>query len=419
MTTHSEWIQFQREAIVVFMPIAHPSSGINIRWFIVSVCLVFASLASLAEAPSPRILKATFLGLAEKGKEDAVPSEFSYKNQLQWVKRVSERGVVDQVRDHGTGILNWAVPETEFSTFNLGRSFIAYNIDAPITANPDKTYHYDVLPFSPPHPEIFGLKDDALGREKADIRGRYIRELYGRHYAEGLTDANASRAFQAALWELVHETDPAPFDLKRGAFSYPALAKKGPAAKGLDHLEKAQSYLTALTGNDDGFYAPNRAWKNAVLVRLKGIPNPDQGMKIGPSLLAFQFVSASDAAGSYGISANALAGAGPTGSTGANGAGGGGDSGSIGNGTSLGTPSSSTSSQTPTTETNSTGVPGAPPSNTTPPPPPTNPNNSNTRQSHNAPQVVTAPAPPGLVLGLVAVGVWLVRNRVRRAVPKN
>jgi hypothetical protein len=124
-------------------------------------------------------------------------------------------------------------------------------------------------------PKYYGLPDTVEGNAAAETRATYLRELYGRHYADILgDDKTAVAAFQVALWEIAKETQvpdgPLPYNLYTGAFraTYPNEA----AAP--ESVRRAQTYLQELTGNDTPFREA-QTLQGLELVRMTGLPGAD------------------------------------------------------------------------------------------------------------------------------------------------
>jgi hypothetical protein len=336
--------------------------------------------------------------MAEKANEKADSFAFKYENERQWIDRVSKRGAVTPNEKPRVGTLSWVVPETEFATGNLDRSFKTFSAEIPIGAKIGKSYLYEILPFNKPHPEWFGLNDDDEGKEKAKVRAKYVRELFGRYYAKTLRDRVAARAFQVALWELFHETKPAPYDLKNGVFVGPEL---GPdPMKTPEYVQKAQDYLKSLTGDDEIFDDNRKDWNYRVLVYLNGLASPVAGGEVGPAQLTFQNSQASASqlgANAYGAGSGLGVG---------NAGGGSGDPNSGGDGASLGSPSGSSLSQAGNVSPGG-GFPGA--GGGAPTLAPNQPTHGEPIHGSNLiPNAV--PAPSGLYLGLIAIGALLVRS---------
>ena len=166
--------------------------------------------------------------------------------------------------------MNWEVPSTLWSSGGFDRNFPTYCAEALVGVVAGRTYPFQIQ--FPTAPEMYGLPDTPEGRAQAELRSKSIHELYGRYYTASLpdNDPDAPRAFQAALWEIIHESQlpegqAAPFSLFSGNFQadYPALAQTPP------FVQRAEQYLQSLTGNDNLF------WQNLPgreLVRLRGLP---------------------------------------------------------------------------------------------------------------------------------------------------
>lgn len=309
------------------------------------------------------------------------------------------------------GALRFEFPEKSFPSDGLDQEFKTYCAEPFVPIVSGKAYPFAVEPFG--DPAHFGLPDDDAGRRTAEFRTALIRELFGRFYAETLTDpATANPAFQVALWELIAEpeypTGPTPFGVFSGAFRTTAAP-----AEAADFTKRAEEYLAALTGDDSAF-ANNPDLKDLDLVRLTGLPDGDAAapesqvtLRRRPSVPA----AGSDAPfGGSGTGLGRLAGGGgPAGG----GGGGGGGGGFPGGGTTGGggftngplDPGTGTGNGTGTGGPLNPGDPGDPnPPVVVPPvdPPPVTPPNP-------------VPAPPGVVLGLVAAGAFALRRLAGRA----
>jgi hypothetical protein len=375
-----------------------------------SIAIFCFAIPSSAENKT-RTVTANYEGfLAEDAEDKADPFVFQYADAKQWIDRVAKLGAVVPNEKPRVGTLKWVVPKNVFATGNMDKTFPAFSAEAPIGAKLGKTYLYEIEPFEKYRPEWFGLTDDAEGKKQAELRGKYIRELYGRFYEATETNTNRlpAPAFQVALWKLIHENKAALLDLENGAFISPDLIRdknKAPA-----FIRKAKDYLKFLKGNDQIFIEKSKDWKNKVLVHMKGLPSPEAGGEVGPALLAFQN---SDASASN-LEANALgAGSGLGVGNAGNGSGGSGsgDPNFGGDGASLGSPSGSSLSQTGNVSPGG-GFPGAGggPSSGVPNQPT---HGGPIHRSNIIPHAV--PAPSGLYLGLIAIGVWLVRSCVIRS----
>ncbi|MBX9582887.1 MAG: hypothetical protein K2X87_21475 [Gemmataceae bacterium] len=193
------------------------------------------------------------------------------------------------------GVLNWLVPDTEAGTAGLGREFRSFCGEALVGVEAGRTYRFEVQPAD--GPAGFGLPDTDEGKAAAARRTTYLRELFGRRYDPDAwaTDPDAARAFQAAVWEITHEAEPADgsaarLDLFDGAFraDYPAPTD-APA-----FVRTAQEYLGGLTG-DDAPFRQNGATVGRQLVRLGGLPSPAAGGAAAQS--QFGLASAGSAGG--------------------------------------------------------------------------------------------------------------------------
>ncbi|MBN9119630.1 MAG: hypothetical protein J0I06_10830 [Planctomycetes bacterium] len=304
-----------------------------------------------------------------------------------------------EVHTRPVGTLNWTVPEKHFSTSSLGRTFKTYCAEPLVGVAAGNTYRFELL--SPNHPAAYNLPDTEEGWKEAALRNKYIRELFGRYYHEGAesaADPDAARAFQVALWELTHETDlpagPARFDLGTGTFraEYP-----GPPPV---FVTQAQQYLRSLSGDDSDF------WVNLPgleLVRLNGLRNAAvvQG-QYALQIVPRQATGPSDPVGGFSAAPGATTRGviGNTGSPGAAVPAGGGASPFL-NGS--GGTSSFSGSITPNP--------------TTPAPSPPNPGFNRSPAGaplDPAPESSPVPGPSGLVLGGIAVAVFIGRRTVRQ-----
>jgi hypothetical protein len=320
-----------------------------------------------------------------------------------------------QAKNSNAGVFRWEVPESTFGTNGLDRNFTGYCAEVLVPITAEKTYRfrtnslYDVA--------NYGLKaDDDKSALVAQRRARYIQELFGRYFrdpAAGGVGGDEAVAFQVALWEIIQETEPADgaakFDLFGGDFRADYPRDEAPA-----FVRTAQTYLDSLTGNDALFYE-NPALRGRELVRLMGIPNAE-GIK-AQSQFALRYTGG----GATGVAGGAVpfggggigaigggVGGGPVGGVGGGfGGGGGGFTTGNGGGGSTVVPNGSSTTTTPTTvpiggsstfappTPSSSSVPVGGPDNTTP----TNP----------------VPAPPAVLLGLIAAGTlgsWRLGSRL-------
>ena len=384
----------------------------------VAVAGLLDSPAAWAQAPTPDVI-ATYGGLDPKG-------SFTFK-----MKGATHTKPV--------GLLNWDVPQDQFSTAGLDRSFKAFCAEPLVGVTAGNTYSFNLL--SPDSTAAYNLPDTEAGRKEANLRGVYIRELFGRSYLSSQNPAtpDAARAFQAALWELAYETElpatfepgQAKFDLFTGTFQaeYPNRAD-APA-----FVTTAQTYLTDLTGNDSVFSStPGLA--GLELVRLNGLPNA--ASVVAQDQYALRSVSAgaggnASSAGGGGVGGGGFGspigggGGGFGGPVGGGGFGGGGGGllGGIGGGSTTSPPGTTVPPSTlvnvpplaspPVSPPITT--PRVPPINNVPPSPP-----GTDKPKENVPPVVPpvvpplnpVPGPSGLILGGIAAMVFAGRRAVTR-----
>ena len=216
--------------------------------FLTLVTILCFALPCRAQAMKPKIT-AVFGGTTPKageGGEGTVRYHYNENEQSRWIAQVQKEGDVLPNKLPTVGHLNWVIPETNITTAGLDRELRTYSAEAPIGLGIGKLYQYQILAYDTPR--VFGWDDNPDNREKAKKRGVYLLELYGRFYLEAEEDKTAARAFQVALWEIIHETSPT-FDLKEGAFrvDYPDFAA-APA-----FVQQAQGYLQKLEGDTSPF----------------------------------------------------------------------------------------------------------------------------------------------------------------------
>ena len=316
------------------------------------------------------------------------------------------------------GPLHWEIPASEFGTGGMDRMFAGYCSEPLVGIVTGHTYRYEIQ--RPEVPEAFNLPNDEAGRAEANRRATFVREMFGRYYpaTQNSNDPDAAVAFQIALWEVINESqvpavdapnaNAAPFDLFTGNYkaNYPAL-EQSPS-----YVQRAQQYLKGLTGNDATFYE-NPTLADRELVRLKGLTSANGelaqsqfGLRAnggGGGVAGFNGATANGGGAAVGGGAGGF---GPGGFGGLGGfggpgifTGGGGGSGS-GNG----------SNGSTTTGTN-TGTGGDNPSNT---PGNNTPGNGGDNPNNNPNNTNPVPAPPAMVLGLIAVGLFAGRRAVHR-----
>ncbi len=165
------------------------------------------------------------------------------------------------------GVLGWEFPPAALTTVGFDHYPLAFCLEPLIPVTAGQQYGFTVNPFGKPR-DFAGMADDKDGRAAADTRAKYVRELYARHYADAVKDPIEGAAFQSALWELVSETTapvaPAGYSLYSGTFQ-----TVGPEASAPVFVSTAEGYLKGLTGDDSGFAtAPLLAGRE--LVRLDG-----------------------------------------------------------------------------------------------------------------------------------------------------
>jgi hypothetical protein len=296
------------------------------------------------------------------------------------------------------GAFHWEVPKSEFGTGGLDRNFTGYcaEIDVPILA--EKLYKFRQLSLLEPH--SYGLEATPEGIRAAEHRATLIKELFGRYYFENkLAHPTETFAFQVALWELTHETEPmdraVSFDLFAGDFQANYPKDQAP-----EFVSLAQAYLDSLTGND-AIYYQNQDINGRELIRLQGMPNAE-GI-VAQSQYALRYINGgATGAGPF---------AGLLGNTSGVGGGIGGIGGGLGGGLGAGdnsgggAPLLTTGGGVPSTTTST------PPSSSPPP-------GTGTRVPGGGPQTTPVPAPAGLLLGLVAVGALASRRIYTRLLQK-
>lgn len=310
------------------------------------------------------------------------------------------------------GRLRWEVPPSEFSTGGVDRSFSGYCSEPLVPVVAGNLYRYEIQ--SPDMPEIYGLPTTDDGLRAAARRAQYVRELFGRYYQSTLSSNDAIAplaplAFQAALWEVIHESEfpdvASPFDLFTGNFqaNYPNLEQSPP------YVQEAQRYVRSLTGDEITTFYENTAVAGKELVHMKGLAT-EAGL-VGQSQFGLRDQSGgapgfngATAAGGTGFGAlGGGAGSGLGNGAGgilpaALGAGGGGGGGGGGN----------PNDPTPPTETPPTDTP---PTTTGGGPPTEEPDDPGTPGTHTN---VPVPGPAGIVLGAIAVGVIAGRSAIKK-----
>ena len=348
------------------------------------------------------------------------------------------------------GDMNFEFPEGFAPSAGLAATTRTFCIEPLVPIYAGRTYDFAVGPVN--DPASYGLPDTAEGKVAAERRATYLRELYGRYYADTTEDNKVATAgFQIALWEIAGETQvpdgPLPFNLFTGSFK----ANYVNEAESPESVRTAQRYLQSLTGDDAPFRdAP--ILQGMELVRLNGLigadglaPQSQLALRTAPGGLAGAGGGngAGGGAGGFAPSASPIGGGpggiggggfGPLGGLGGRGLGGGGGSAPIGGLGGFGSAFPVTSGVGTTTPVVTT-VTGAQPGGTSPqestvttpptirPPeiiPPTTGGTPPTEKPPiekppiGTPETPAVPAPPAVVLMLLgAAGLWVGR-RTRR-----
>ncbi len=336
------------------------------------------------------------------------------------------------------GALRWDVPEDRFTGAGFDRTFTAFCAEPLVGVTAGTTYRFDLQ--RPEDPAAYGLKDDEAGRTEATLRGKYIRELFGRHYltSQNFQSPDNARAFQAALWELAFEKDlpkgEAPdvqnrFSLGTGTLQsdYP------PPAEAPTFVATAEDYLHSLTGDDAVFFS-NPALAGRELVRMNGLTNTAGVVAQDQYALRTAAAGAAGGAVAGGVSGSLGGGGGGVGGTGTGfgapvvGGGGVGGFGGGGGGIFAGNPGGTINS--PPVSPPQSNVPpppfSPPPINSPPPgsppqsPPPPGPPNTPPPPPDvpPGPPPNPVPAPAGLLLGGIAVLALAGRRAIYRGAKK-
>ncbi len=348
------------------------------------------------------------------------------------------------------GGLGWQFPSSALATVGFDPAPVTFCIEplVPITAGQE--YGFTIDSFGKPR-DFAGVKADKSGTEAADKRAKLVRELYAKHYAEAVRDNGTASAFQVAVWELTTESQlpkaPAAYSLYSGTFQAVEPLAQAPA-----FVQTAEGYLKGLTGDDSGFAtAPLLAGRE--LVRLSGAnvatgeaAQAQVGLRNrgGVNNLVSPFGDEPQSFGGLGGGrAPSLNGLRSGVGGGVGGGGGGGFGGGNGGGFGGGNNSTPTSPPTPGTDGNPGGTnpinPGSPPVSpppgvppippvppVSPPPgvPPVSPPPPGVPPIPPIPPVPPVPppppdpdpvpAPPALLLGVIAAGVFGVRKLLKR-----
>lgn len=366
------------------------------RVHVVALAVLCGLLVGSARGDEPTIIQATYRGTAEGHAFD-----YTTASQERFVKEwKAHNGAFTREK---VGRLDWQVPLSEPTTGGMGREFSTFCAEVHADVVAGRTYRFEVTP--PNVPAAFGLEDDEPGRTEADRRATFVRELFGRYYLPTLKDKSAAAAFQVALWEIIHESElpAAPddrFSLFGGTFRAGAPALEA-APK---HVQVAEGYLNFLTGNNTPYYE-NDDLQGLELVRLRGLRGTVDGLYpdyVPQSQFAVRYKAGAGMAGR-----DSSRGGSPSPGTPDSGAGTGrGDT--QGQGTGLGTGLGS-----------GLGVGlGSPleivPFTAVQPNPPISGPGTGGQPPGPQPPDIVAPAPPAVVLAVVAVGLLAGRRVIRR-----
>ena len=251
-----------------------------------ALATVLTDLAPAGE-PSRQVMTATYQGLTQRADTPAASFRYRYDGRDQWIGRFVGQTLVTASPTAVAGALNWSISSAPAPT-GIKPDFRTYCAEVPVAVVPGSIYHFEIQPID--EPDVYGLDDNEKNREAARRRAGYLRELYGRHYLTVPDDPKANSAFQIAVWEIIHEAelpdDPeAPFSLFGGTFRSEVEADLAPA-----HVNQAQDYLESLTGSDVSF-RENPRLSDSELVRLKGIPSPLAGGAVAQSQLVLRVTS--------------------------------------------------------------------------------------------------------------------------------
>jgi hypothetical protein len=370
-------------------------------------------------------------------------------NRQEFKFKVADKGEFSKP----VGEMNFEFPEGTSPSNGMDATQRTFCVEPLVPIYAGRLYDFQLQ--STTEPKYYSLPETPEGKLEAQKRLTYIRELYGRNYADTVNDPKVSSpAFQVALWKIVGETNvpegPMPFNLFAGNFqaSYPNEAESP------EFVQLAQKYLQALTG-DDAPFRDSTLLSGMQLVRLNGLPGADGfvpqaqlALRTGGNTPGSSGTSSGGGGGAAGgggvLPLASLSGpnsGSPTGLGGTSfgprvgspllGGGGsnfpqaGGFGGAGGGNTAVQTGDSTSSAQTPDTGTVTQPPPVRdpqstfePPGNNTNPPggttntnPPSNPIDNPDVPDPNNP----VPAPPALVLGLVGVAMFWGRRRWRRS----
>lgn len=225
-------------------------SRFALRSFALAAALLLTSAVTQAQQPE-------FLALY-RGANPSSDFDFSWKKE-------------DAPRAQLAGRLWWEIPKSEFSTGGMDRLFAGFSSSVTGELVMGQLYRYQIE--SPSLPQIYGLPLTDDGVREATRRATYIREMFGRYFmnASRTDDVNVPVAFQAALWEIVNEAEfpdkPAPFSLFTGTFQ----ANYGKRDASPAYVQLAEKYLESLTGNDVEAFYENTAVTGRELIHLRAL----------------------------------------------------------------------------------------------------------------------------------------------------
>ncbi|MDY3561289.1 hypothetical protein R5W23_002566 [Gemmata sp. JC673] len=312
------------------------------------------------------------------------------------------------------GVFRWEVPRTEFGTNGLDRTFTGYcaQVRVPVVAGEMYRFRPNNL-YDPANYNLAGAPKERLDAA-TNRRGRLVGELFARHFRDPVrkpTNPTDAVAFQVALWEVVHEAEPAEGNVALDLFAGDFRANY-PQNEAPQYVARAQEYLGTLTGTEEALATENADLTGRELIRLQGVENA-KGI-VAQAQFALRY--AGGGAGGAGTFARALTAGGGGGGPGivplGGGPGGSGGGGGLGIGGNGGGGGPNNPNQPP---------PSSPPPVSPPPPgggdvpPPGNPPPPDVEippgGGPNDP--VPVPAPAGLALGAVALVVIGIYRRDR------
>ncbi len=313
------------------MILLNPPIAMSIRVVVAAAALAVCLGVAVAQAPD----EAARPVVTMRYKELTNREEFKFV--------IEKRGEFTK----SVGDMNFEFPEGFAPSAGLAAAQRSFCIEPLVPMYAGRTYNFSVGPVN--DPPSYGLPDTVEGKVAAERRATYLRELYGRYYADTTEDNKVATAgFQVALWELANETQvpegPLPFNLFTGSFkaNYPNEAEAP------ESVRTGQRYLQSLTG-DDAPFREAVGLQGMELVRLNGLagadglaPQSQLALRAAPGGLAAAgggngaggsggfAPSASPIGGGGGLGSGGGGGFGPLGGLGGRGPGGGGGGAPIG-----------------------------------------------------------------------------------------